>query len=147
MCVARRAGEDGDLLGIPDEPVSETTLQNSTKPLPKYSSARERKFHELLQFVHDRTGRVKIVKSGQVRATAWLRLFQLASKAEHLEAVAEVFPRWRESGESSTPLDTEMFVRTCLSPDARIFRRHTHRLSLLPAPQAAAKSLIAPCSL
>lgn len=40
-----------------------------------------------------------------------MRLFQLASKAEHLEGVAETFPQWRESGKSFTPLDTEMFVR------------------------------------
>lgn len=117
ICVARRASKDGDL-SIPDEPVSQIPHKTSAKPLSKYSDGRERKFHELLQFVRDRTGRVKVVKAGQVRATAWLRLFQLASKAEHLEAVAEAFPRWKESGKSFTPLDIEMFVRTSM-PNAR----------------------------
>lgn len=112
MCIARRASEDGDLLGIPDEPVSRITSQKSTTSLHNYWNTRERKFRELLQFVRDRTGRVKVVKSGQVSTSAWLRLFQLASKAEHLEAVAETFPQWRESGKSFSPLDTEMFVRT-----------------------------------
>lgn len=65
--------------------------------------------------MRDRTGRVKVVKAGQVRTTAWLRLFQLANKAEHLEAVTELFPQWRESGKSFTPLDSEMFVRTSIA--------------------------------
>lgn len=80
--------------------------------------------------MRDRTGRVRVVKAGQVRATAWLRLFQLASKAEHLEAVVETFPRWRESGKSFTPLDIEMFVRMSM-PDARLVFLDTHHVSLL----------------
>ena len=79
--------------------------------------------------MNDRTGRVKVVKAGQIRSTTWLRLFQLASKPEQLEAVAEAFPRWRELGKSFTLLDNEMFIRTfmfdaCQSVD-------THRVPLL----------------
>ncbi|KAH0835049.1 hypothetical protein J3R83DRAFT_10787 [Lanmaoa asiatica] len=142
----RRASEDGDLL---DEPVSQITSQKYTKSLPKFSNSRERKFQELLQFVRDRTGRVKVVKSGQVRATAWLRLFQLASKAEHLEAVAEAFPRWRESGKSFNPLDTEMFIRRCGELDCpllalKVFGDHPKyglALSSFPAARTLLHSL------
>ncbi|KIJ14845.1 hypothetical protein PAXINDRAFT_99891 [Paxillus involutus ATCC 200175] len=67
----------------------------------------------LLQFVSDRTGRAKVVKAGQVRSILWLRLFQLATKAEHLESITEIFPQWRESGKSFSALEAEMFVRRC----------------------------------
>jgi hypothetical protein len=46
----------------------------------------------------------------------WLRLFQLATKAEHLESIAEIFPKWRESGKSFSALEAEMFVRTSIRP-------------------------------
>ncbi|KAF8548609.1 hypothetical protein OG21DRAFT_1526387 [Imleria badia] len=132
----RRAVEDSDLLSIPHEPA-------------KYSNARERKFNELLQFVRDRTGRVKVVKAGQVRITAWLRLFQFASKAEHLEAVAELFPQWRASGKSFTQLDTEMFVRRCEELDCpllglKVFGDHPKyglALSSFPAARTLLHSL------
>ncbi|KAF8438939.1 hypothetical protein L210DRAFT_3481073 [Boletus edulis BED1] len=141
----RRASEGGDLLGIPDA-VPQITPQRSTKPLPKYSNSRERQFHEYLQFVRDRTGRVKVVKAGQVRATAWLRLFQLASKAEHLEAVVEVFPQWKESGKSFTSLDAEMFVRRCEELDCpllalKVFGDHP-KYSLAFSSFPAARNLI-----
>ncbi|KAF9218850.1 hypothetical protein BS17DRAFT_770434 [Gyrodon lividus] len=110
---ARHARDDDDLFSVSDEPLIKTQPQKTSKALPKFSDSRERKFHDLLQFVNDRTGRVKVIKAGQVRSTAWLRLFQLASKAEHLEAVAEIFPKWRESGKSMNSLDAEMFVRRC----------------------------------
>ncbi|KAF9240406.1 hypothetical protein BU15DRAFT_17191, partial [Melanogaster broomeanus] len=71
------------------------------------------KFYQLLQFVSDRTGRVKVVKAAQVSSTVWLRLFQLATEEQHLEAVAEIFPNWRESGKSFSSLDAEMFIRRC----------------------------------
>ncbi|KAG8216638.1 hypothetical protein J3R82DRAFT_6834 [Butyriboletus roseoflavus] len=143
--LSRRASKDGGL-GIPDEPVSQITPTDS---LPKYSNSRERKFHDLLQFVRDRTGRVKVVKSGQVRTTAWLRLFQLAGKAEHLAAVAETFPLWRELGKSFTPLDTEMFVRRCEELDCpllalKVFGNHPKyglALSSFPAARTLLHSL------
>ncbi|KIJ08936.1 hypothetical protein PAXINDRAFT_102401 [Paxillus involutus ATCC 200175] len=83
------------------------------RQISKNSNPRERKLIELLQFVSDRTGRVKVVQAGQVRSSVWLRLFQLATKAEHLESIAEIFPKWRESGKSFNALEAEMFVRRC----------------------------------
>ena len=93
--------------------------------------------------MYDRTGRAKAVKAGQVRVTAWLRLFQLAGKAEHLEAVAETFPRWRESGKSFTPLHAEAFVRPSIT-QRRTDYRHSS-LCLPPKSQVDAKSSIALC--
>ncbi|KAG9311494.1 hypothetical protein JVU11DRAFT_7690 [Chiua virens] len=121
----------------------------STTSLPKCTNSREQQFHKLLQFVRDRTGRVKVVKAGQVRATAWLRLFQLASKAEHLEAISEMFPRWRESGSSFSSLDVEMFVRRCEELDCpllalKVFGDHPKYglpLSSFPAARTLLHSL------
>ncbi|KIK89809.1 hypothetical protein PAXRUDRAFT_831758 [Paxillus rubicundulus Ve08.2h10] len=105
---------DDDLFS--DEPETRDQFQKApqTNPLSsKFPNPRERKFNELLQFVSDRTGQVKVVKAGQVRSTVWLRLFQLATKAEHLESVVEIIPKWRESGKSFSALEAEMFVRRC----------------------------------
>jgi hypothetical protein len=110
---ARAAHDDDDLFSIPDESETQTQTQPQKSPHGLSKNSREGKFHELLQFVSDRTGRVKVAKAGQVRSTAWLRLFQLAAKAEHLESVAEAFPGWRESGKSFSSLDAEMFIRRC----------------------------------
>ncbi|KAG6330243.1 hypothetical protein ID866_8845 [Astraeus odoratus] len=74
---------------------------------------RERQFHDLVQFVTDRTGRQRVNRREQVRQSAWLRLFQLASQPEHLELVSELFPRWRDSGKAFTPAHAEMFARRC----------------------------------
>lgn len=60
----------------------------------------------------ERTGRRRVNPAGQVRQSAWLRLFQLASKPEHLERVSEMFPRWRDSGKTFKPAHAEMFART-----------------------------------
>ncbi|KAL4073468.1 hypothetical protein J3A83DRAFT_4370750 [Scleroderma citrinum] len=76
-------------------------------------TSRERQFHKLVQFVTDRTGRKRVNTAGQVRQSAWLRLFQLASKPEHLERISEMFPRWRDSGKTFRPIHAEMFARRC----------------------------------
>ena len=75
-------------------------------------TSREQQLHKLVQFVTERTGRKRVNPAGQVRQSAWLRLFQLASKSEHLERVAELFPRWRDSGKTFKPVHAEMFART-----------------------------------
>jgi hypothetical protein len=124
MFIVRSASDNGPL-GVSDEASSQRTPRKPNKSLHRYAHTRERNFHELLQFVRDRTGRVKVVKAGQVSATAWLRLFQLSSKAEHLEAVTEAFSQWRESGKSFSPLDAEMFVRTSATRRSCRFAGHS----------------------
>ncbi|KAI6017140.1 hypothetical protein EDC04DRAFT_2576883 [Pisolithus marmoratus] len=74
---------------------------------------RKRQFNDLVQFVTDRTGRKRVNTRGQVRQSAWLRLFQLAWKQEQLELVSEMFPRWRDTGKSFRPVHAEMFARRC----------------------------------
>ncbi|OAX39347.1 hypothetical protein K503DRAFT_689813 [Rhizopogon vinicolor AM-OR11-026] len=93
--------------------VSETTVSAATKAARDAATRREQQFYELVQYVTDRTGRKRTVKAGQVRQTAWLRLFQLASSQEQLEMVAELFPRWRDSGKEFRPVHAEAFVRRC----------------------------------
>ena len=75
------------------------------------ATRREQQFYELVEYVTERTGRKRAVKAGQVRQTAWLRLFQLANSQEQLEMVAELFPRWRDSGKEFRPIHAEAFVR------------------------------------
>ena len=64
-----------------------------------------------MEYVTDRSGRKRAIKAGQVRQTAWLRLFQLANSPEQLEMVAELLPRWRDSGKEFRPVHAEAFVR------------------------------------
>ncbi|KAI6132401.1 hypothetical protein EDD16DRAFT_1532477 [Pisolithus croceorrhizus] len=88
----------------------------SSATVPSHSDGvklRERQFSDLVQFVADRTGRKPVNTKGQVRQSAWLRLFQLAWKPEHLELVSEMFPRWRDTGKSFRPVHAEMFARRC----------------------------------
>lgn len=86
---------------------------SKTNP-PTRTSRRGRQFHQLFQFVTDHTGRKPVRKQAQVRQSAWLRLFQLASKPEQLELVTEAFPRWRDSGKVFKPIHAEMFARAYL---------------------------------
>lgn len=90
--------------------------KSSSAAAPSHSDGvklRERQFNDLVQFVTDRTGRKRVNTKGQVRQSAWLRLFQLAWKPEHLELVSEMFPRWRDTGKSFGPVHAEMFARRC----------------------------------
>lgn len=95
-------------------PVSETSKSTTVKAKSQDAAARrEQQFYELVEYVTDRTGRKRTIKAGQVRQTAWLRLFQLASSSEQLEMVAELFPRWRDSGKEFRSIHAEAFVRRC----------------------------------
>ncbi|KAG2127118.1 hypothetical protein DEU56DRAFT_533279 [Suillus clintonianus] len=89
---------------------------STTGPKAKSRDAatrREQQFYELVEYMTNRTGRKRAVKAGQVRQSAWLRLFQLANSSEQLEMVAEMFPRWRDSGKEFRPIHAEAFVRRC----------------------------------
>jgi len=90
---------------------SDATRSKATNAARDALTRREQQFYELVEYVTDRTGRKRAVKAGQVRQTAWLRLFQLANSPEQLEMVAELFPRWRDSGKEFRPVHAEAFVR------------------------------------
>ncbi|KIJ63868.1 hypothetical protein HYDPIDRAFT_29213 [Hydnomerulius pinastri MD-312] len=112
---ARLAHDDvDDLFGSLAEPEPKAKKsRRTTSSLSSSSGRRERQFDTLLQFVSDRSGRVKVVKAGQVSPAAWSRLFQLAKSAEQLGAVVEIFPQWRDSGKSFSSLTAEKFIQRC----------------------------------
>ncbi|KAG0694789.1 hypothetical protein DFH29DRAFT_859325, partial [Suillus ampliporus] len=93
--------------------VSEASMAGPKARSQNATMRREQQFYELVEYMTDRTGRKRAVKAGQVRQTAWLRLFQLANSSEQLEMVAELFPRWRDSGKEFRPIHAEAFVRRC----------------------------------
>ncbi|KAG2064139.1 hypothetical protein BDR04DRAFT_1110588 [Suillus decipiens] len=111
-----RQTRDDDLFSFASAtPVSEAS-KSTTVPKAKSQDAatrREKQFYELVEYVTNRTGCKRVVKAGQVRQTAWLRLFQLANTSEQLEMVAELFPRWRDSGKEFRPIHAEAFIRRC----------------------------------
>jgi hypothetical protein len=113
---AVRQSRDDDLFSFAapsGTPVAEAS-KSTTVPKAKSQDAatrREQQFYELVQYVTDRTGRKRTIKAGQVRQSAWLRLFQLATSSEQLEMVAELFPRWRDSGKEFRPIHAEAFIR------------------------------------
>ncbi|EGO03190.1 hypothetical protein SERLA73DRAFT_174650 [Serpula lacrymans var. lacrymans S7.3] len=90
-----------------------TTSSQSTASRQRAAKDRLTEFNELVQFVTERTGKKRAVKAGQVRQSAWLRLFQLATTSEQLEQVSQLFPCWRDSGKEFDSLHAEAFVRRC----------------------------------
>ena len=102
---------------------------------------RLRRFNELYQFVGDRIGLQPVLKKfpEQVRDTVWQQMFQLATSKEQMEAVVELFPKWRDSKRRFTPAMSEAFVRTSRTPlsiwDMTVLTR--------PRAQAAARSCTA----
>lgn len=113
LTVAVRRDRDDDLFSFAS--IAEAS-KSTTVLKAKFQDAatrREQQFYELVQYVTDRTGRKRAIKAGQVRHTAWLRLFQLATSSEQLEIVAELFPRWRDSGKEFRSIHAEAFIRRC----------------------------------
>lgn len=113
-----RQTRDDDLFSsatLSGTPVSEVSKSTTVQKAKSQDAAarRERQFYELVEYVTDRTGRKRAVKAGQVRQTAWPRLFQLANSSEQLGMVAELFPRWRDSGKEFRPIHAEAFIRRC----------------------------------
>jgi len=75
------------------------------------------RFDNLYQFLSDRIGLNPPAKARndprQVRKTAWQHLFSLATTAEQLESVTELFPKWRDARQEFTPKIAEAFIRRC----------------------------------
>lgn len=118
LTVVVRQTRDDDLFSfatLPGTSVAEASKSTTVLKAKSQDAAtrREQQFYELVQYVTDRTGRKRAIKAGQVRQSAWLRLFQLATSAEQLEMVAELFPRWRDSGKEFRSMHAEAFVCRC----------------------------------
>ena len=110
------AAEGDDLFGEPKSQAS-STANDSVKKAKGKLSVEERavRFDALYQFLSDRIGLQPLAKERkdpkQVRRTAWQQLFSLATTAEQLERVTELFPKWRDSRQQFTPQIAEAFVR------------------------------------
>ena len=74
---------------------------------------RIRRFDKLFQFASDRIGLQPVLAKApeQVRNTIWQQLFKLATRREQMEAVVELFPKWRDSRRQFTPIMSEEFIR------------------------------------
>ena len=107
--------DDGDLFSVGE--TNETAQSNSANRASSSRSKlspeeRLRRFNRLHKYVSDRTGiKPRVSDGGQVRMSAWLHLFSLATTKEQLENVTEVFPKWRESRKPWSTTHCEQFVR------------------------------------
>jgi hypothetical protein len=112
------AAEEDDLFGSSNVKASSKSARTGIVAKTKgklTSEERAARFEDLYQFLSDRIGLrppAKVRKEPeQVRKTAWQHLFGLATTAEQLERVTELFPKWRESRQQFTPKMAEAFVR------------------------------------
>jgi len=71
------------------------------------------KFTALYDFVTPRLGCRPVIKTPQVRNSAWIHLMGLANNEEMLTKVAELFPKWKDSRREFGPEVGEAFVRRC----------------------------------
>ena len=113
-------GEDSseDLFSSPKGAAEEThnVRADAVKPARGMDSqARLQRFNEKLQFVGLRIGRDRKEKLPQIRTTAWEELFQLATTREQMEAVVNLFPKWRDTkpGRVFNVQNAELFTREC----------------------------------
>ncbi|KZT67096.1 hypothetical protein DAEQUDRAFT_714002 [Daedalea quercina L-15889] len=142
--------ESGDLFGDFAEGESSEELFSSEKDAMEEAAAtpsvpadtaarggkldpeeRLNRFNELLQFVALRIGPSPKEKLPQVRNAAWQHLFQLATTREQMEAVVQLFPKWRNTKGNRvfSAQNAELFARRCEElkcPDLalRVFADH-----------------------
>ncbi|KAK7683066.1 hypothetical protein QCA50_013738 [Cerrena zonata] len=110
--------EEEDLFSATADTNEATQSNSAAQPGSSRSTLspeeRLRRFNKLHKYVSDRTGiKPKSTDGSQVRKTAWLHLFSLATTKEQLESVAELFPKWRESRRPWSTAHCEQFVRRC----------------------------------
>lgn len=76
---------------------------------------RVRRFNDKLQFVGLRIGRDRKEKLPHIRNGAWQELFQLATTRQQMEAVVNLFPKWRDTKPRRVfnVQNTELFTRMC----------------------------------
>lgn len=102
--------KDAEVVGTPN------ILVDAVKPSSKTDSQeRLRRFNDTLQFVGLRVGRDRKEKLPHIRNTAWQELFQLATTRQQMEAVVNLFPKWRDTkpGRVFNVQNTELFTREC----------------------------------
>jgi len=73
---------------------------------------RATRFDELYSFVKDHIGRKPVANDAlQVRNSAWMHLFGLATQPAQLERVTELFFKWRESERNFDDKQVQAFIR------------------------------------
>ena len=73
---------------------------------------RATRFDELYSFVKNHIGRNPVAHDAlQVRNSAWMHLFGLATQPAQLERVTELFFKWRESGRHFDDKQVQAFIR------------------------------------
>ena len=80
------------------------------------SQERQQRFNDTLKFVALRIGRDRKERLPQIRNAAWQELFQLATTREQMEAVVNLFPKWRDTkpGRVFNVQNAELFTREWL---------------------------------
>ena len=110
-------GAAEEVVGTPNVPV------DAVKPSRGMDSQeRLQRFNEKLQFVGLRIGRDRKEKLPQIRNAAWQELFQLATTREQMEAVVNLFPKWRDTkpGRVFNVQNAELFTRECSEFSIRV---------------------------
>ncbi|TFK46003.1 hypothetical protein OE88DRAFT_1739811 [Heliocybe sulcata] len=96
---------------------TDTAAQTSATKARKKLSPEERlkRFDELLAYVSDHIGRRPPAGKTpeQVRNSAWLHLFGLATTPDQIQQIVALFPRWVEGKRTFSPLISEAFIRRC----------------------------------
>ena len=91
-----------------------SSVSHPTRPRRRAKLTPEKRFErfdQLYNFVSERLGYRPAVKTPQVRQSAWIHLFGLATTTEQLEKVTELFTRWRDSRRIFDDHHAEVFVR------------------------------------
>jgi hypothetical protein len=96
-----------------------TQLPYSPQPIPEPGSrSRAQRFDQALDFLSAHIGRVRSKKwSPQVRSSAWIYLFDLATCPEQLQRTSDKFLEYVEGGRQFRDQDVTAFVRAWFYPE------------------------------
>lgn len=72
---------------------------------------RNEKFQHLIVHVGDRIGKKPKIVHPPMRFSEWTHLFDLASSAEQLKLVSDMFYKWKDAGHELREEQVELFVR------------------------------------
>ncbi|KAI0823292.1 hypothetical protein BC628DRAFT_1385710 [Trametes gibbosa] len=116
---------------------------NPSVPAPR-DYDRDARFEEVYQFANSCIAE-KSEPARQVRSSAWLHLFSLATTPDQLERVAGLFPKWRDARRTFLPTTGEQFARRCAElrcPQLALKVFGDHSKYGLDLTQEAARSLL-----
>ncbi|KAI0747812.1 hypothetical protein C8Q80DRAFT_1219236 [Daedaleopsis nitida] len=111
----------GDLFtdARPSKSSSSSVSASSTQPIPPHrpsvplprSVGSEPRFEEMIKVLHA----YLVDKSTTTipRSTMWLHIINVAASREHLERVAELFPKWRDVKRPFPPHTADHFAKRC----------------------------------